>query len=186
MTAVKKQVTAQQTENLLSILKARFEKNVKRHPNVDWETVLERLEKQPEKLWSLQQMEETEGEPDVVTLNENEITFVDCAAESPKGRRSVCYDHAALEARKLHKPANSALQMALEMGITILNEAQYKKLQEQGEFDLKTSSWIQTPDAIRTHGGALFCDRRYKHVFTYHNGADSYYGARGFRAYLIL
>lgn len=151
-----------------------------------WDTVLEKLNKQTDKLWSIQQMEETQGEPDVVLLNNNEITYVDCAAESPKGRRSVCYDHEALEARKLHKPADSAIHMAQQMGVTILNEAQYKKLQEHGEFDLKTSSWIETPEAIRKHGGALFCDRRYKHVFTYHNGADSYYAARGFRAYLIL
>lgn len=175
----------QQTE-LLSVLKNRFENHIDRHPEIDWQHVEQKLLEQPEKLWSLNEMEESKGEPDVVALNAkaDDFTFVDCAPESPKGRRSVCYDHAALEARKKFPPENSALNIAEEMGIEILTEEQYRRLQEFGNFDLKTSSWVKTPDAIRSKGGALFCDRRYDTVFVYHNGADSYYASRGFRGVL--
>ncbi|WP_113637391.1 DUF4256 domain-containing protein [Nubsella zeaxanthinifaciens] len=181
-----KKLTPQQSQELLSILKIRFEKNIKRHPNLQWHNIQAKLEASPEKLWSLNEMDITDGEPDVVAYDEttNTYTFVDCAAESPKGRRSLCYDHAALEARKEHKPSDSAVNMANEMGIELLNEVQYRELQTLGEFDLKTSSWIQTPDLIRQLDGALFCDRRYNTVFVYHNGAQSYYAARGFRGLL--
>ncbi|AJD89678.1 hypothetical protein JMA_03610 [Jeotgalibacillus malaysiensis] len=177
--------TEQQTK-LLSVLKERFEKHMERHPGIEWQHVEQKLLAQPEKLWSLNEMEESKGEPDVVVLNveEDGIIFVDCAPESPKGRRSVCYDHAALEARKKFPPENSAMNKADEMGIDLLTEEQYRKLQEFGSFDLKTSSWVKTPDAIRSKGGALFCDRRYDTVFVYHNGADSYYASRGFRGVL--
>lgn len=181
-----KELSEKEREELLKILRSRFEKNMKRHKELDWKMVKQRLEAMPEKLWSLQQMENTGGEPDVVGMEESsgEILFFDCAAESPKGRRSLCYDREALEARKEHKPKNNALDLATEMGVELLTEEQYRKLQELGEFDLKTSSWIQTPAEIRKLGGALFCDRRYDHVFTYHNGAQSYYAARGFRGVL--
>lgn len=181
-----KKISAEQQEELLTILKTRFEKNPDRHEGIEWEKVQEKLTAQPNKLWSLQEMERTEGEPDVVGYDEatGEYLFYDCSKESPKGRRSVCYDREALEARKKHKPETSALDLANEMGITILTEEQYESLQQLGSFDLKTSSWIQTPENIRNLGGALFCDRRYDHVFVYHNGADSYYGARGFRGEL--
>jgi hypothetical protein len=181
-----KQIPASQAEELIGILKARFEKNKSRHKNIAWQSVQERLEAHPGKLWSLNEMEMTGGEPDVVGLDKNtgEYIFYDCAAESPKGRRSVCYDHEALESRKEHKPKDSAVNMAADMGVELLTEAQYKELQQLGAFDLKTSSWVSTPVAIRKHGGAIFCDRRYDHVFTYHNGAESYYAARGFRASL--
>ena len=175
---------------LLSTLKLRFEKNVKRHKGIEWADVQAKLEKNPEKLWSLNEMEISGGEPDVVVLTANgnkktgEYIFCDCAAESPKGRRSICYDHEALEARKEHKPANSAVEMAADMGIEILTEEQYRQLQELENFDTKTSSWIQTPADIRKLGGALFCDRRYNTIFVYHNGAESYYAARGFRGLL--
>jgi len=183
--AAKKLSPAQRVE-LLETLKARFEKNKARHKVLEWTKVEARLEAKPEKLWSLHEMETSGGEPDVVGHDKKtgEFIFYDCSAESPKGRRSVCYDRAALDARKEHKPADSAIDMAAAMGIYILNEEQYRELQELGNFDLKTSSWIETPPAIRKHGGALFCDRRYDHVFTYHNGADSYYAARGFRGVL--
>ena len=182
----KKQLSSTEREQLLKILKARFEKNMHRHKGVVWTTIQAKLESAPEKLWSLNEMEVTGGEPDVVDYNEttNEVIFYDCAAESPKGRRSICYDHQALESRKENKPANSALNMAAEMGIEILTEENYKRLQEFGKFDTKTSSWIKTPNEIRKLGGALFCDCRYNHVFTYHNGAESYYAARGFRGLL--
>lgn len=182
----KKELSAQQREELLDVLKTRFEKNMKRHKGLKWADVEARLKAKPEKLWSLNEMETTEGEPDVVGHDKKtgEYIFFDCSAESPKGRRSVCYDHYALESRKEHKPKNSALGMAADMGIKILSEEQYRELQELGEFDLKTSSWVQTPDAIRELGGALFCDRRYDHVFVYHNGAESYYAARAFRGSL--
>lgn len=172
--------------DLLQALQARFEKNMPRHPGLEWAAVQARLDAAPEKLWSLSEMERTGGEPDVVGRDDatGEIIFVDCAAESPKGRRNVCYDRAALEARKEFKPATSALDLAAEMGIEILTEEQYRQLQNLGKFDLKTSSWLQTPPEIRRLGGAIFGDRRYDHVFTYHNGADSYYGARGFRGSL--
>lgn len=173
-------------EELLNVLKARFEKNINRHPSLEWPKIRARLEAIPEKLWSLNEMEKTGGEPDVVGLDNKsgEYIFFDCSAESPKGRRSVCYDHKALESRKEHKPKNSAARMAVEMGIELLTEEQYRQLQQLGDFDTKTSSWIKTPVDIRKLGGALFCDRRYDTVFTYHNGAESYYAARGFRGFL--
>jgi hypothetical protein len=182
----KKDLSAQEREELLLVLKNRFEKNVHRHEGLEWTKIAEKLEAHPEKLWSLQEMERTGGEPDVVDYDESsdEYIFVDCSAESPKGRRSICFDRAALDARKENKPADNAMGMAATMGIEILNEEQYKALQQKGNFDLKTSSWIQTPAAIRKLGGALFSDRRYNHVFVYHNGAESYYAARGFRGIL--
>lgn len=182
----KKTCTAEEQEALLSALKARFEKNMARHVDMEWPKVQARLEGNAAKLWSLLIMEETGGEPDVVGFDQQtgEYIFYDCSAESPKGRRSICYDREALEARKEHKPADNALDMAAAMGIELLTEAQYRELQRLGNFDTKTSSWIQTPAAIRKLGGALFCDRRYDTVFVYHNGADSYYAARGFRGAL--
>lgn len=183
---MKKQLSAEQALSLLGVLKARFENNMQRHNGLKWADVEARLEANPAKLWVLDKMEETGGEPDVVGYDKatGEYVFYDCAPESPKGRRSICYDHKALEARKENKPANSALNMAEEMGITILTEDKYKELQQLGAFDLKTSSWVETPADIRKLGGALFCDRRYDTVFTYHNGAESYYAARGFRGAL--
>jgi Protein of unknown function (DUF4256) len=182
----KKEVPSSQRQELLSILKTRFEKNKDRHKGIEWAKVQAKLEASPEKLWSLNEMEITGGEPDVVGYDKKtgEYIFYDCSAESPKDRRSICYDHEALEKRKEHKPANSAIQMATDMGIDILNEEQYRELQQLGNFDLKTSSWVKTPADIRKLGGAIFCDRRYNTVFTYHNGADSYYGARAFRGSL--
>lgn len=176
----------EEREKLLKGLKTRFEKNTDRHKGVEWAKVQAKLEANAEKLRSLYEMEETGGEPDVVGKDKKtgEYIFYDCSPESPKGRRSICYDHEALEARKKHKPDDSAINMAAEMGIALLTEEQYRELQKLGEFDIKTSSWIVTPAAIRKHGGALFCDRRYDSVFVYHNGADSYYGARGFRGSL--
>ncbi|MCI3922156.1 DUF4256 domain-containing protein [Paenibacillus sp. TRM 82003] len=173
-------------EQLLNVLKARFEKHMKRHPDLDWSQVQDKLEANPEKMWSLHEMETTGGEPDMVGVDPEtgEYLFCDCAAESPKGRRSVCYDREALDSRKEHKPENNAIDMAAAMGIELLTEEQYRELQKLGEFDLKTSSWVQTPDDIRKLGGALFCDRRYGKVFLYHNGAQSYYGARAFRGLL--
>lgn len=175
-----------QFADLLEVLKVRFNKNMNRHKDLEWAKIHAKLEANVEKLWSLNEMEITGGEPDVVDYvkQTDEYIFMDCSAESPKGRRSICYDHEALNARKEHKPGNSAMNMATEMGIEVLTEEQYKQLQQLGKFDLKTSSWIQTPAAIRKLGGALFCDCRYNHVFTYHNGAESYYGARGFRGML--
>jgi hypothetical protein len=182
----KKELPEDQKNELLRVLKVRFEKNPNRHKGIAWADVQARLEANPEKLWRLDEMELTEGEPDVVGFDAQtgEYIFYDCAAESPKGRRSICYDHEALESRKEHKPKNSALGMAAEMGIEILTEDQYRELQQLGKFDTKTSSWVKTPAAIRELGGALFCDRRYNQVFTYHNGAESYYAARGFRGSL--
>ncbi|WP_020600866.1 DUF4256 domain-containing protein [Spirosoma panaciterrae] len=182
----KKQLLPEQQNELLSLLKARFEKNMSRHNGLDWAAVQAKLEANPAKLWSLQEMESTGGEPDVVgqDMGTGEYIFYDCSAESPKGRRSICFDREALDSRKENKPANTALDMAAEMGVDLLTEAQYRQLQTLGKFDLKTSSWIVTPPAIRKLGGALFCDRRYDTVFVYHNGADSYYGARGFRGAL--
>jgi len=167
-------------------LKARFEQNMPRHPGLDWAAVQARLDAAPEKLWSLGEMERTGGEPDVVGWEDatGGIIIVDCATESPEGRRNVCYDREALEARKEFKPATSALDMALEMGVEIISEKQYRELQKLGKFDLKTSSWLKTPPEIRKLGGAIFGDRRYDHVFIYHNGAESYYAARGFRSVL--
>jgi hypothetical protein len=188
MKSSKKKLSAEQRDGLLSVLRARFEKNMSRHKGIDWAHVQKKLESNPEALWSISEMEKTEGEPDVVVLDKksDEYYFIDCAAESPKGRRSICYDHEALEARKENKPGNSAIQMAEDMGIQILNEEQYRALQKVGKFDAKTSSWIETPADIRKLGGALFCDWRYGHVFTYHNGAESYYAARGFRGLLKI
>ncbi|TYS67435.1 DUF4256 domain-containing protein [Sutcliffiella horikoshii] len=181
-----KNLSPEQIEELLSVVKKRFEKNMHRHEGLIWDNVQEKLQSNAEKLWSLNEMERTEGEPDVIAYDTEkyEYLFCDCSKESPKGRRSVCYDRAALEARKKFKPENSAVDMANEMGIEMLTEEQYRELQKLGEFDLKTSSWVQTPEEIRKLGGAIFCDRRFNHVFVYHNGADSYYGARGFRGML--
>lgn len=186
MTNTRKKLPAKEREELLRTLQARFEKNMARHKGLKWTDVAARLEANAEKLWSLSEMERTGGEPDVVGFDKKtgEITFYDCSAESPKERRSVCYDREALNARKENKPKNSAIDMATTMGIELLTEDQYRELQTLGEFDLKTSSWVQTPPAIRKLGGALFCDRRYNTVFLYHNGADSYYAARGFRGSL--
>ncbi|MBX2891059.1 MAG: DUF4256 domain-containing protein [Saprospiraceae bacterium] len=182
----KKELPPSQREELLSTLKARFEKNMNRHEGLEWAKVQARLDANPAKLWSLHVMEETGGEPDVVGYDKKtgEYIFYDCSAESPKGRRSVCYDRAAWESRKEHKPADNAMDMAAAMGIEILSEEQYRELQQLGAFDLKTSSWVKTPNGIRKLGGALFCDRRYDTVFVYHNGAESYYAARGFRGSL--
>ncbi len=173
---------------LLKALEPRFEKHMRRHPDVTWKAVLRRLDAQPAKLAALHEMERTGGEPDVIghDAKSGTVIFCDCAAESPLERRSLCYDRAALDARKANKPSGSAIEMATAMGIELLTEAQYRELQGLGEFDRKTSSWILTPPAIRARGGALFCDRRYDHVFVYHNGADSYYAARGFRGRLVV
>jgi len=181
-----KELSSKHREELLKTLKARFEKNMNRHKGLEWIEVQAKLEADNEKLWSLNEMERTGGEPDVVGFDKKtgEYIFCDCSAESPKDRRSLCYDREALDARKEHKPKNSAVDMAAAMGIELLTEEQYRELQQFGPFDTKTSSWIITPPAIRKLGGALFCDRRYDHVFTYHNGADSYYAARGFRGSL--
>lgn len=186
MKSNKKKLSPEQSQALLNVLKTRFEKNTNRHKGIDWSKVQAKLEAHPEKLWSLDEMEITGGEPDVVGYDKktDEYIFYDCSAESPKGRRSVCYDHEALESRKEHKPENSAVEMAADMGIELLTEVQYQELQQLGKFDTKTSSWIITPPAIRKLGGALFSDRRYDHVFVYHNGAESYYAARGFRGWL--
>lgn len=177
-----RKLTPEQQETILSTVHARFQQYHSRHPEISWEAVSKHLSHAPDKLWSLSEMERTGGEPDVIGQDENgAFLFVDCAAESPKGRRSLCFDRAAWESRKEHKPASSAMEMAAEMGVELLSEEQYRLLQTHGTFDLKTSSWIQTPAEIRHRGGALFCDRRYDTVFTYHNGAESYYAARGFR-----
>lgn len=179
-------LTPEQREQLLAVLKTRFEKNVNRHEANEWAEVRARLEPDAGKLWSLHEMERTGGEPDVVGQDPatGEFVFVDCSAESPKGRRSVCYDQEARDARKEHRPEDSAVNMAVAMGIELLTEEEYRKLQQLGEFDAKTSSWVKTPSRIRKLGGALFCDRRYDTVFVYHNGAQSYYAARGFRGSL--
>lgn len=190
MNSTKNKLSPVQREELFQLLKTRFEKNMHRHKGIEWGMVQERLISgdAEKKLWSLHEMEATGGEPDVVGYDDNtgEYLFYDCSAESPKGRRSLCYDREALESRKAHRPQNSVLDMATSMGIELLTEKQYRALQQLGEFDLKTSSWIQTPDEIRKHGGAIFCDRRYNTVFVYHNGADSYYAARGFRGSLRI
>ena len=186
MNNTKKKLPAEQRSALLGTLKARFDKNMNRHKGIEWAKVLAKLEANADKLWSLSEMEETGGEPDVVGHDKNtgEYIFYDCSAESPKDRRSICYDRQALDSRKEHKPKTSALDMAAAMGIELLSEEQYRALQQLGNFDTKTSSWIETPSAIRKLGGALFCDRRYDTVFLYHNGAESYYAARGFRGSL--
>jgi len=183
---MKKQLSPTQNAELLNLLQARFEKNMNRHKGIEWNKVQAKLEANPEKLWTLDEMEITGGEPDIVGYDQatDEYIFYDCAPESPKGRRSVCYDHEALAARKEHKPGNSAVSMAADMGIELLTEEEYRKLQELGDFDTKTSSWIATPPQIRKLGGAVFGDFRYATVFIYHNGAESYYAARGFRGSL--
>ena len=182
----KMELSAEQQEELLQTLKGRFEENMDRHQGLGWAKVQEKLEAHPAKLWSLNEMERTGGEPDVVGHDQekDEYIFYDCSPETPKGRRSVCYDREALEARKKNKPETSVMDMADAMGIELLTEEQYRELQKLGSFDLKTSSWVQTPSEIRKLGGAIFCDRRYGHVFVYHNGADSYYSARAFRGSL--
>jgi hypothetical protein len=182
----KKKLSPEEGKELLRTLKARFEKNMNRHKGLEWTKVQARLEANAEKLWSLNEMELSGGEPDVVDQDKKtgEYIFYDCSAESPKDRRSLCYDHEALESRKEHKPEDSAINLAADMGIEILNEEQYRDLQKLGKFDTKTSSWVKTPADIRKLGGALFCDRRYDTVFVYHNGAESYYAARGFRGSL--
>ena len=181
-----KDMKAKQREELLGALKARFEKNMDRHKGLEWAKVQARLEANPEKLWSLNEMEGTGGEPDVVGYDKKtgEYVFYDCSAESPEGRRNACYDREALESRKEAKPKDTAMDMAAAMGIELLAEEQYRELQKLGNFDTKTSSWVKTPVEIRKLGGAIFADRRYDHVFVYHNGASSYYGARGFRGSL--
>ena len=186
MNSNKKKLSAEQSDELFSILKARFEKNTNRHKGVEWTKVQAKLEANPEKLWSLNEMEQTGGEPDVVDHDKKtgEYIFYDCSAESPKGRRSLCYDREAHEARKEFKPENSAIDMAAAMGIELLSEEQYRELQKLGNFDMKTSSWLKTPPDIRKLGGAIFGDYRYGTVFMYHNGAESYYAARGFRGSL--
>jgi hypothetical protein len=183
---MKEELSAKQRDHLLNILKARFDKNMNRHRGLEWAKVRAKLEANSEKLWSLNEMERTGGEPDVVGHDKktSQYLFCDCSAESPQGRRSLCYDREALEARKEHKPQNSAIDMAVSIGVELLTEEQYRELQKLGNFDSKTSSWVKTPLAIRKLGGALFCDRRYDTVFLYHNGAESYYAARGFRGLL--
>ena len=184
-----KELLLEQHEELLEVLKERFEKNMHRHNDLEWDKVAAKLDEAgSKKLWSLYEMERTEGEPDVVGYDEesDEYIFIDCSAESPKGRRSVCYDRKALESRKKHKPENTVIDMANDMGIELLTEEQYRALQELENVDKKTSSWVQTPVDIRERGGAIFCDYRYGHVFTYHNGADSYYSSRGFRGLLQI
>jgi hypothetical protein len=179
-------LSTKERDDMIATLKTRFEKNMARHKGVDWADVQAKLEAQPKKLWSLSEMERTGGEPDVVGFDKKtgEYIFYDCAVESPKERRSLCYDREALNSRKEHKPANSAVEMAADIGIELLTEEQYGELQQLGKFDLKTSSWVATPPEVRKLGGAIFCDRRYERVFTYHNGAESYYAVRGFRGSL--
>ena len=186
MKSNKKELLPEQCKELLSALKLRFEKNMNRHKGLEWAKVRARLEANPEKMWSLEEMESTGGEPDVVDLDKKtgEYIFYDCSPESPQGRRSFCYDDGALQSRKENKPKNSAIEMASAMGIELLTEEQYRELQKLGDFDTKTSSWVKTPTDIRERGGAVFCDRRYNTVFLYHNGAESYYAARGFRGSL--
>lgn len=184
----RKDLSQEQREELLKILKERFVKHINRHEDIEWDKVQEKLEANTVKLWSLNEMERTGGDPDVVGYDKNtdEYIFYDCSAESPKGRRSICYDREALESRKEHKPLSNAIDMAAEMGIELLTEEQYRELQKLGSFDTKTSSWVKTPENIRKLGGAIFCDRRYDTVFVYHNGAESYYSARGFRGVLRI
>jgi hypothetical protein len=183
---MKKELSPQQCDELLSELKKRFEKNMDRHKGIEWAKVQAKLEADAGKLWSLGEMDRTGGEPDVIGFDKRtgEFLICDCSAESPKGRRSLCYDRKALDSRKEHKPADSAVAMAAAMGIELLTEVEYSELQKLGKFDLKTSSWVKTPPEVRNLGGAIFCDRRYERIFTYHNGAESYYAARGFRGSL--
>ena len=181
----KKLLTDEQTEQLIQTLQERFDKHSERHEGIKWEQVLQKLQESPEKLWSLQQLEQSEGEPDVIGVDASgNYIFIDCSKETPKGRRSICYDRVALDARKNHKPETSAMDLALEYGVEMADETHYRALQQVGEFDLKSSSWILTPEKIRKLGGALFCDRRYDSIFVYHNGADSYYASRSFRGVL--
>jgi len=186
----KRKLSPEQREELLRTLKARFEKNMNRHKGLEWAKVLAKLETPAggEKLWSLSEMERTGGEPDVVSHDKktDQYVFFDCSAESPKGRRSLCYDRESLESRKEHRPENNAVDLASAIGIELLSEEHYRELQKLGKFDTKTSSWVKTPVEIRKHGGAVFCDRRYDHVFLYHNGAESYYAVRGFRGSLLV
>lgn len=183
---MKKDLLAKQSKELINTLKLRFEKNTNRHKDLEWAKVQVKIEASPEKLWALNEMERTGGEPDVIGFDKKtgEYIFYDCSAESPKGRRSLCYDGEGQESRKEYKPENNAIDMAQAMGIEVLTEEQYRELQKLGNFDTKTSSWVKTPSEIRKLGGALFCDRRYDHVFVYHNGAESYYAARAFRGSL--
>lgn len=184
--STKKQLSSEQCEKLLKTLKNRFEKNMNRHKSLEWERVQVKLESHTEKLWSLSEMERTGGEPDIIGLDKktNQYIFCDCSEESPKGRRSLCYDREALDARKEFKPKDTAIDMATTMGVEILTEEEYRELQQLGSFDTKTSSWLETPTEVRKLGGAIFADRRYNHVFVFHNGADSYYASRGFRGLL--
>lgn len=184
--SIKKKLSADQQQELLTLLSARFEKNINRHKGLQWTDVQKKLKAAPEKLWSVNEMERTGGEPDVVGFDKKsgEFIFMDCSAETPAGRRSICYDHEALESRKENKPRDSAMNMAKDMGVELLSEEEYRQLQKLGKFDAKTSSWIKTPADIRKRGGALFCDYRFGHVFVYHNGAESYYAVRAFRAAL--
>ncbi|MFZ7115520.1 MAG: DUF4256 domain-containing protein [Bacteroidota bacterium] len=183
---MKKEVSSKISKELLSILKERFEKNMKRHKGLQWDKIETKLKSLPSKLWSLNEMELSGGEPDVIGYDKKTDTYIfcDCSADSPKGRRSLCYDYEALQSRKEHKPKNNAIDLATAMGVELLNEEEYRELQKLGEFDLKTSSWIKTPSSIRELGGALFCDRRFNTVFVYHNGAESYYAGRAFRGRL--
>ncbi|MFB4212792.1 DUF4256 domain-containing protein [Shouchella sp. JSM 1781072] len=182
------ELSVSETEEILNRLEERFHDNKNRHEGIEWEGVQSTLRSQPSKLWSVNEMEKTGGEPDIVLVDpeQNKYMFIDCSKETPAGRRSTCYDLEALESRKKNKPSHNAVEMAAAMGVTLLTEQQYRTLQQYGEFDLKTSSWIQTPMAIRERGGTLFCDYRYGHTFVYHNGASSYYSARGFRAALTI
>ncbi|MBN2273270.1 MAG: DUF4256 domain-containing protein [Bacteroidales bacterium] len=182
----KRELSPEQHQKLIRTLKTRFEQNMNRHIGLEWAKVQAKLDANPQKLWSLNEMERTGGEPDVIghDIKSGEYIFYDCSAESPKGRRSLCYDRLAMESRKDHKPENNTIDMATAMGIELLTEDQYRELQKLGIFDTKTSSWVKTPAEIRKLGGAIFCDRRYNHVFVYHNGAESYYGVRGFRSSL--
>jgi len=184
--AINKKLLTEQSNELLKTLKSRFEKNMNRHKGIEWAKIEKKLKANTDKLWSLNEMERTGGEPDVISYDKktDEYIFFDCSAESPKERRSLCYDRDALESRKEHKPKNSAVDMAVQMGVELLTEEQYRELQKLDNFDTKTSSWIKTPEDIRKLGGAVFCDRRYNKVFLYHNGAESYYAARGFRCLL--
>jgi hypothetical protein len=188
MKIIKKELSSEKREQLFTTLKGRFEKNLNRHKGLEWAKAQANLKANTEKLWSLNEMESTGGEPDVVSHDKRtgEYIFCDCSAESPEGRRNVCYDSEAMESRKEHKPENSAIDMAAAMGIEILTEEEYRELQKLGNFDTKTSSWVKTPSEIRKLGGALFCDRRYDTVFVYHNGAESYYASRGFRGSLKI
>jgi hypothetical protein len=188
MDKTKKELTSELIDNLIGVLKTRFERNMNRHKGIEWAKVLAKIEVNAEKLWSINEMERTVGEPDVVGYESktDQYIIIDCSPESPVGRRGVCYDREGLDSRKEHKPENSAIDMAAEMGVELLSEEQYRELQQLGEFDTKTSSWVRTPADIRKLGGALFCDRRYGKVFVYHNGAQSYYGVRGFRGLIRI